>query len=409
MQSNVLRILVLAAAVVALGLSIAACGGGGSSSTSEAGGSSTSEAATPAGSEAEGSSGSSEGTAKDASAAEAEGTKAGEAAGGKKLTTLEPKTIGFLALTQQAAAVKRATEGFEEAVKALGWKVIVCEGNAEPQKLAACGSSLVAQNVDAIAEVAVEPSVVHQAMAEAQSKGIPWIDFGSQNTPNPLFTSRMYITEKELFEPVNGWLFENLEEPGEIGALTAESLSPTRLRYAAFQEELEQHPEDKIVGTFDIPYTDPSKVTEGVEAMIRQHSGIGAIWSSGDVGVIPTVEAFKQLGLSATEHPLLVSTYPEANVLQDIREGWVSAEVDMPFNIWSYIITDELAQLYSHEKELSKDGKPAGYPAKMLEPVLVTKENVTQEANAFQPFDYDYTAYFDAKWKAEFSNANGSN
>jgi ribose transport system substrate-binding protein len=388
MQTNVWRVAGVVTAALALALFAAACGGSSSSGTSGN----------------EGASQSSDLGNKAASAASAEGKKAGEAAAGGKPTTVEQKTIGFLALTQQAAAVKRATEGFEEAVKSLGWKVIVCEGNAEPQKLAACGSSLVAQNVDAIAEVAVEPAVVHQAMAEAKSKGIPWIDFGSQNTPNSLFTARMYVPEKALYAPLNEWLFEHLGENEEVGALTAESLSPTRLRYEGFQEDVAQHPGTKIAATYDINYSNPAKVTEGVIAMLRQHSNIGAIWSSADLAVIPAVQGFKQLGLSPTDHPLLVGPYPEANVLQNIREGWVNAEVDTPFTEWGWTITDELAQYFAVEKELTKNGKPAGYPAGLLKPTVITKENVTQEPNAYQPAEYDYVSYFNEKWGTEFSN-----
>jgi ABC-type sugar transport system substrate-binding protein len=167
------------AAVLTLGLIVAACGSdsGGSSSgattpaatatTPAAAAATTSapDATTPAAADA-------------ATLSDADLTAAAEAAAGKAgaPVTLEKKKVGIILIAGVAEIIQRMQEDAQAAADALGWELLVCDAQGDPAKMQQCGDTLLNQGANALIDTTIQPSVLQAQIQRAKSMNVPFIN-----------------------------------------------------------------------------------------------------------------------------------------------------------------------------------------------------------------------------------------
>ena len=82
------------------------------------------------------------------------------------------KVIGHIACAQAAEGCKRETDGVVAAARAIGWKLIVVDGQGDQQKQLAGCNSLIQQGVEAISLGSIDAGVLGDCMAKANTKRI---------------------------------------------------------------------------------------------------------------------------------------------------------------------------------------------------------------------------------------------
>ncbi|MBS1845343.1 MAG: substrate-binding domain-containing protein [Actinobacteria bacterium] len=148
------KFLTLLAALVALAVGVAACGGGSSSTSGESTSSSNEGASSEAG---------------------------GSSSGGK----IDPgqRTIGVLPSTLQSEHLAQRIEELEAAVKPFGWKIVVADGQANPQVMEQDMQKLIQQHVDAILTMALGGEEIQRGLEAAKEANIPVLSLITEPTP----------------------------------------------------------------------------------------------------------------------------------------------------------------------------------------------------------------------------------
>lgn len=426
-----LRLLGLAVLALAAILLVAGCGGGSSSSSStateatsepteetggeeagskegeEEGGETTNAALEDASYLSEGETGGGirpEGGAEQEKA-EAAGTKAGEE---KKPAKLPEAHIGIINFLNGIESSDRLADSTTFAAAQLGWKSTVCDGKGTPSQFVACGNSLLAEGVNAIVAIAIEPGQITPVIQKAKPKGIPVIQVGGGAVPLGEFNGNYGPNEAEAGELLTEALFEKLdaleEEPVEINVHNFPakwgSVRTEQLENAIKEQSKIKVNQEVVTDAANlVPYTRNTVTTQ-----ITQNPNVKAYWftfdTTGQVG--GQVIASKYPGKEFPERPLVVTFHGDLATLQLIREGAISMESDVNYDaaVWEGI--DGIAQELAREEPMSKENQPT-YPV-IGDPFtyqMVEKENLPEEGELVMP-KWDVPSYFIAKWKAEY-------
>lgn len=385
-----LAVLIFAAVLVA------GCGGS-SDSTSSSGGDSS-------GVDEGGKQSSGGGSAKAEEATEA-GTEAGEESG--EPVSVEKQTVGLVEVVGAAESIQRETHALEAAVAKLGWDVKVCDGEGDPVKMGNCATNLLSQGVTAMVTANVEVAPVKKQMEDAKKRGIPWINIGGPAKPSPLFSTQVVENEEEIGALMGEFLVERMEGKGTVAATEEPASYPLGIRMDALYGVLDENPEIEIVNKHVVDFTDlVADVRTWSEGVLTQEPDLGAFALCVDtdpVAVASVVQSNKGPGKQYPERPLIVGSLGDLANLELIRKGQVDATAETALGATSWIAVDQLASYFAREAEFSKDPQRA-YGLPILEPQLVTKENVPQNPKEYAEPPVDFEAFFESKWGTEFTN-----
>jgi len=396
------------AALLLLGVIVAGCGGGGdSSSTSSTAESTESESGSaafaPLPDSPEGVHAGFRPDSKEAKIGEEVGAEAG------KPVSMPKKKVGLLLITGAVESAQIAASELENAVAALGWETITCDGQGDPTKMTNCMSTLLNQHVEAVFNLAVEPTLIRTQLAEAKTKGIPVFQYASITADDSAFTGSYDTLEAEGAEVLDDYLLPQLQEQPDRSTIALQLYAAgfAETRAAQLEEDLKSYPKVSIVATGNIDGVDPEGSTQAnVSAQLIQYPDLGAIYSTFDS---PTVSAArvvqtKYAGKKFPDRPLVVGFNVLPASLKGLREGAIDAIVNVPNTPQAWIAADQAAGFFAREKTPAKTNPE--YPIEMIEPKLITEDNVPASGGSFPP-ESDYSSFFIGKWKTEYSNLGG--
>jgi ABC-type sugar transport system substrate-binding protein len=346
--------------------------------------------------------------------AQAEGTKAAEAAGGQ--VTLPQKTIGFLNIIRAIESADRAEKAFTEAGKALGWKVISCDGQGDPTKIASCADTLLNQGAQAIATNGVEAAQVTSALKRAKAKGIPFVECTSNVSPSKLFWGEYGPDETASGKIAADYLIKQLGSDGGQVAVHSFPTGFASLRTQALLDALKAHPNIKVVDTVDTDLADPAGSTaKAVSAQLTRFPDLKAVWVAFDIAIPGAAQAIQQkLGRkSFPDRPLVVGFNANTASLQWMDRGIIDALSDTAFENTCWAAVDQFAEYYARDKKPEQGAKgetiQLDYGAELTPPQLVTKDNIPGKPDSDSvdpmPQPVDWPAFFRAKWSAEFGKS----
>lgn len=259
-------------------LAVAACGGSSSSSTNSSG-----------------STGSSAGT----------GTASVPATPSVKLgPKAHAETIGWLDAQVSAPIQTRYYDIARAAAKDLGWKIDFqnVDGNVAAASTDMAG--LLADHVKAIITSAIEPSWVTQQLAAAKKAGVPVIQVGGSDGPNPAEYKDNYAgvyTENEtgLAAPLAKTMSSALSGGGEWGAVLTPLEFDSSARFAAVKSALAKNPKIQLVATQNVSLTDRvATAAADIKSMLEAHPDIKAIFGGLDFVTLAASEALKETNLA---------------------------------------------------------------------------------------------------------------
>lgn len=330
------------------------------------------------------------------SAAQAEGAQV--AIPKETVGVLEVQAVGNNSPARTAAAI-------EEGAKILGWQVKLCDGQGVPAQEANCASTFLSEHVNVIFGEAVEAPTVQAQLAQAKSKGIPWINVTGPVAPSPLIESQAVYSEQALGHALGAYIAGRLKgRQSQIALPTINSLYALRLRYQNERAVLNANSNIHVVSVHDILLSNP--VTDGhdwASTILTQYpklTAIGMISDAEPTGVVSAVAA-KYPGKQFPDRPLLSAPFDDLNQLGLIRKGELDAVAAVPVTTTGWIALDRAAEFFARKTPIPANAA-AGYPLDFLPTVIVDKANLPANPNAFYPFPVDAPAFFATKWQAEF-------
>lgn len=347
----------------------------------------------------------------------AESTATAEAAGiadaardGGPIALPEGKTIGLILLSMQSPANYRIATVAEQLGERLGYKVIVCDPDFDPQRVTQCATSIMAQRPDAVISDAHEPAALGAALNDAQSMGIPWFSLVVNVSEHPAI-SQYGITGREVGAVYDEWLFDAMakrhgtNEKLGVLAIGAPALGAALL---AQQEQLAEDAQAasnvEVTVQHDLDLSNAVQDTLSItEQTWRQNPNLAGTWTVCDFCVSLMAQVFDTLGLEGDERPIVGGNYTTPQGADLLREGKIDGFVDIPFEASVYVVFDQLLQFWAREKPINQDADKfaTAYSIPFMEPYMVTAENIGDNG-AIPIYGSDYETYFAAKWGAEF-------
>ncbi|CND75679.1 ABC-type sugar transport system%2C periplasmic component [Mycobacterium tuberculosis] len=315
--------------------------------------------------------------------------------------TKPPKlTIGYLRYVAQSPADQRMYDSAVAAAKVLGWTVIPCDGQGDPAKMAACGNTLLNQNIDVLLDDGIPQSIIASALQRARSEGVPAVYSGGSLDKTDLYTAGYAPPEGEMGATLATYLTgqTNGRSGGTIvqGFPTSwgtERVGALKASGAKITSEQDADATNLVQGT-----------QQQIAAQLNQHPDASAVWITFETAVMGAAQAVKARfpGKSFPDRPLLVTFYANRPTLDLIRKGQVDAAVESSLEWSSWAAIDQIAELKARKTPMSKDVRPVyGEGLDFWRPTLVTKDNLPPAGQLVAP-PVDYAAFFTAKWKHEF-------
>ncbi|MBS1893472.1 MAG: substrate-binding domain-containing protein [Actinobacteria bacterium] len=337
--------------------------------------------------------------------AEKAGTEAGEE---KEAAKVPEAKIGIINFLNGIESSDRLADSTTFAAAQLGWKSTVCDGKGTPSQFVACGNSLLAEGVNAIVEIAIEPGQITPVLQKARSKGIPVVQVGGGGVPLGELNGNYGPNEAKAGQLLTEALFEKLEtveeEPVEIDVHNFPAKWGTE-RTEQLEKAVEGQSKIKIS---DEVVTDAANLVpftrNTVTTQITQNPNVKAYWftfdTTGQVG--GQVIQSKFPGKEFPEKPLVATFHGDLATLGLIESGAIDMESDVNYDAAVWMGIDGIAQELAREESMSTENQPK-YPT-IGDPFtyqIVTKENLPEAGQYVMP-KWDVPSYFIAKWKAEY-------
>ena len=334
-----------------------------------------------------------------------------EAAGGPTDPPTDKK-IGYMHLSAQTEASLRVLDAIEQASELFGFEVVVCDPNFDPQQVAQCATSLVAQNVDLVIVEAADPGASGASLQEAAERGIPWIIVGAGQTPSEFVTAQYVPDERAQTKFLDEWMIAEIQKRvGESGnaEIAAFQASPVgeavRARDEQRAEDLAANVYITEVFTHEIDLTNPVQDTIDTSTLIlEQNPGIAALWNTCDFCVPPMAQAADTLGLSGDDRPIITGIYSTRETRQRIQEGTIDGVVESNFGAHGWVAMDQAIENWARGTEFYPDQTvyTEAYGIDMLVPWMMTQNNVGDNIDVINNQGEDFETYFRTKWNAEF-------
>jgi ABC-type sugar transport system substrate-binding protein len=329
---------------------------------------------------------------------------AGAAAAAKLGSTTLPAgtTVGLNQIVGAFPQAKRIQDEFTAAAKAIGWKVVVCDAQGDPTKMANCETSLLNQGVKAIFSIGEESSLIAAGLQQAKAKHIPAFNIGGQVSPSPLFTGNYGPDESKAGAVLGAYVVKTIGPSGGKVLLSDYPALYGKLRTGGLKAAI-KGTKLKIVATTQPDFANVVASTrQQVTSMYQQNPDAKVYWLSVEAALQPAAQALQAAtgGKHYPNAPLIVSFHADLSTLALIRQGLVDAVSENQYPASAWVAVDSAAELMAGRKGTASPGYAVrGFP--IYSYPIITKKNLPP-AGKLVPLQYDYVSFFKAKWNKEF-------
>jgi ABC-type sugar transport system substrate-binding protein len=387
-RSAVSRLVVLMLALVAVAVTISACGGN-DDETSAA----------------------SSGSAGPASSGDASG--AGEEAAKSGMNLPKGLTAGILHVQGTAQSDQLIGYGVEDALNALDIPYSSQDAQGNPAKMASGLDALINKNPSVVFGISVEPATITAQLKKMQQKGIPFINVGGTVAESPLVAlspvpsdyAQSAIATQYLLNTLGA---ENSKEPGtpvgEVASFGFDPIYSLFQRRITFETMVKEAPGVKIVADHQIDFENPTgDIQSATESILQANPNLKAIYSCCDFTLPPIAAGLRQAG--ANDVKVVSAQLADPAVLDLIQKGEITAVGNAALGASSWMAVDEFASSEAEKREICRICWMKN--EYMFAYSMVDQENVDPSFQlrpdfAIQPLIVDYPGYYEAKWKEEF-------
>ena len=214
------------------------------------------------------------------------------------------ETIGWLDAQVSAPIQTRYYDLAQEAAHDLGWSIDFQNMDGDVAAASTDMAGLLANHVKAIITSAIEPSWITQQLAAAKAQGVPVIQVGGADGPDPSSYKPSYAgvyTENEtaLAQPLAKQLAAALAHGGQWGAVLTPLEFDSSARFAAVKAALASTPSAKLVATDNVSLTDRvATAAADIKSMLEANPNITALFGGLDFVTLAASEALDQTHLA---------------------------------------------------------------------------------------------------------------
>jgi ABC-type sugar transport system substrate-binding protein len=215
-----------------------------------------------------------------------------------------PETIGWLDAQVSAPIQTRYYTLAQQAASALGWKIDFQNMDGNVPAAATDMAGLLANHVKAIITSAIEPSWITQQLAAAKKAGVPVIQVGGSDGPDPAQYKGAYAgvyteNETQLAAPLATTMASQLAGGGQWGAVLTPLEYDSAARFAEVKSALEKNPKIQLVATDNVSLTDRvATAAADIKSMVEAHPNIKAIFGGLDFVTLAASEALRETNLA---------------------------------------------------------------------------------------------------------------
>jgi ABC-type sugar transport system substrate-binding protein len=331
-----------------------------------------------------------------ASAGTAAATKLGKA------TVPSGITVGLNQIVGAFPQAQRIQNEFTTAAKAIGWKVVVCDAQGDPTKMANCETSLLNQGVKAVFSIGEESSLIAAGLQQAKAKGIPTFNIGGQVSPSPLFTGNYGPNESKAGAVLGAYVVKTIGPAGGKVLLSDYPALYGKLRTGGLKNAI-KGTNFKIAATTQPDFANVVVSTrQQVTSMVQQNPDAKVYWLSVEAAIQPAAQAMSAAtgGKHYPDAPLVVTFHADLSTLDLIRQGLVDAVSENQYPASAWVAVDSAAEYFARKQATPSPGyQVGGFP--IYSYPIITKQNLPP-AGKYVPLTNDYFVFFKTKWKKEF-------
>ena len=306
------------------------------------------------------------------------------------------RTIGIAAITLASPNVTLQIDSVKAAAKALGWSVVVLDANGDPTKMGADMSALVNQGVDAILDIAENPSQTMAGMQAAKDKGIPIIAIGAPLIDPTNFASATYApSDAKMSEMLAEQLLKQFPGQSTAFSLDASAILALKIRKDTLVE--------KTQGRVTVAQTHETDLANAVQDTVlavtntlRANPDINMIWGLQDFEFSSSIQVLKTL--NKLDSVGVYSYYMDPIDFDLLRAAKGTnqrlAVVDSPIQDFPWYAMDALVNKFILNKtDWVTDTSVFAAPYSLITPENVPATGTKLDYPAFEPFFLD-------RWKA---------
>lgn len=291
-------------------------------------------------------------------------------------------TIAVVSSAQVVEGSKRLSAGALAGAKALGWKVIFCDGKGEPAVQQQCTQSALQQGAKGIIWSAVDPTAAGAALAEARKANVPVVttyDYGGSSAPLPAGVIADVSTDQCLAGKLNAaYMIANSPDgKPKVAMVTGNEYPIVKVRAECSKKAFEEAGAD-IVSSQEIRAAEvATTATSMASALLQQHPAgqLDYIWAPYDAAGLFLANGIESSGRSDVK---VVGFDANAPNIQLIAKGGGEAATVASVLEWAgWGAVDELVRSF--------DGAPL-VKSYGISQQLYTKANASHPAT---PLNYE--------------------
>lgn len=322
--------------------------------------------------------------------------------------SIPAKTLGVLDSGGGSGAQLRCKTALEAAAKEVGWKLDYVDSMRDPAKALQIVQNFITQQVDGIVSLGVPQQWAAVAYKQARAKGIPVVTTcGDVGPPNTTFDGVYAEDETKVGVAISKQLVDDVtkEGGGEV-AIVSGSWHPAGAHRAQALADAVKGTDVKIVGKPDL---DPKSVLPSAQKittdLITAHPDLKAIYVVFD-GPLPTVDK----AIKATGKDIKLYGYyaHEANLplLRDPADP-LQAVAEAPLAQTAFVAVDQLLRKLVKNEPIEMDAfkavadDPSAYYA-ITKTDAPAKPNGTDDVQLIK-LDELAKPFFD-RWRSEYGS-----
>ena len=312
-------------------------------------------------------------------------------------------TVGIAAITEGAPVVVQAINVDKQIAKLLGFKLVVLNANGDPAQMSQVMSALVNQNVSAILDIAIGPSLAPAAFASAKQKGIPIIgQLGPLSDPRHLAAVSYGPSDAKMAQLLAAQIKSDYPTGGKALSLNASAQLPIVIRYNTLSRATSGIV--KVVATHETDLSNPVADTQtAVADALHADPSINMVWGLQDFEFATAVQTISTQNLGDVG---VFSFYLDPQDFGILRADKAAGDkqpmavVDSPVYLSGWYGFDAIVNKFVlHQKNWITPVSVHPWPYVVVTPADVQPTGQVFRYASYQPF-------FVKRWKAEGVKVN---
>lgn len=177
----------------------------------------------------------------------------------------DTKTVVYIAQTMTNPGVAGVAKGAEDAAGAIGWNLVVIDGQGTPAGIQAAFGQALLLKPDALIVSGFDPTLAGSELERANAAGIPVVGWHAVDAPGPSENPRLFTNITTHVDDVARisaqWIIERSGGTAAVVVFSDASIPFAAHKAQLIKDGLATCPGVEVLATEDIPIADASAIT----------------------------------------------------------------------------------------------------------------------------------------------------